>query len=160
IWPSSNSSKIGLLGLFHDIPDAANISHPSFHYQAMFKAAVLLSHRYNITIDGEFLRWQVAETTGGIIDVLSDACRAVLNLNTVGIIGPELSRESQLVAPFGEKLGIPVISYASSDPDLSNKKIYPTFYRTVPSDDIAASSLVKLFIRFNWTSCSIIYQKD
>ncbi|CAF1122907.1 unnamed protein product [Rotaria sordida] len=126
----------------------------------MFKAAVLLSHQYNITIDGEFLGWQVAETTGGIIDALSDACRAVLNLNTVGIIGPELSRESQLVAPFGEKLGIPVISYASTDPDLSNKKIYPTFYRTVPSDDTAASSLVKLFIRYNWTSCSIIYQND
>ncbi|CAF1010573.1 unnamed protein product [Rotaria sordida] len=126
----------------------------------MFKAAVLLSHQYNITIDGEFLGWQVAETTGGIIDALSDACRAVLNLNTVGIIGPELSRESQLVAPFGEKLGIPVISYASTDPDLSDKKTYPTFYRTVPSDDTAASSLVKLFIRYNWTSCSIIYQND
>ncbi|CAF4768027.1 unnamed protein product, partial [Rotaria sp. Silwood2] len=34
------------------------------------------------------------------------------------------------------------------------------FYRTVPSDDIMALALLKLFNRFNWTSCLIIYQND
>ncbi|CAF4770807.1 unnamed protein product, partial [Rotaria sp. Silwood2] len=34
------------------------------------------------------------------------------------------------------------------------------FYRTVPSDNTAALTLVMLFNQFNWTSCLIIYQND
>ncbi|CAF4797467.1 unnamed protein product, partial [Rotaria sp. Silwood2] len=33
-------------------------------------------------------------------------------------------------------------------------------YRTVPSDNTAALTLVMLFNQFNWTSCLIIYQND
>ncbi|CAF5124887.1 unnamed protein product, partial [Rotaria sp. Silwood1] len=80
--------------------------------------------------------------------------------NIVGIVGPVYSRESPIIADFGERVGIPVISYAATDPDLSDRNAYPAFYRTVPSDNAAATAIVKLFIRFNWTSCIIIYQND
>ncbi|CAF5144790.1 unnamed protein product, partial [Rotaria sp. Silwood1] len=113
-----------------------------------------------MTIAGKFIGWQAEQTTGNIIDVLSDTCRAVSGSNIVGIIGPALSREASIIAPFGEKIGIPVISYSATDPGLSNRNTYPTFYRTVSSDNAAALALVKLFIRFNWTSCTIIYQDD
>ncbi|CAF3646426.1 unnamed protein product [Rotaria sp. Silwood1] len=126
----------------------------------MFKSAVILSHQYNITIDGKLIGWKEGLTSGNIIDAMSDICLSVSKSNIVGIVGPELSREAILVGPFGEKLGIPVISYAATDPDLSDLTINHNIYRTVPSDNIAASSLVKLFIRFNWTSCLIIYQND
>ncbi|CAF4023918.1 unnamed protein product [Rotaria sordida] len=113
-----------------------------------------------MTIAGKFIGWQAEQTTGNIIDVLSDACRAVSDSNIVGIIGPGLSREASIIAPFGEKIGIPIISYSATDPGLSNRNTYPNFYRTVSSDNVAALALVKLFIRFNWTSCTIIYQND
>ncbi|CAF5099657.1 unnamed protein product, partial [Rotaria sp. Silwood1] len=126
----------------------------------MFKAAVLLSHQYNITIEGEFIGWQAEQTTDNIIDALNIACRAVSVSNVVGIVGPTVSRDAHVIAPFGEKIGIPVISHAATDPDLSDQNTYPNFYRTVASDFAAAAALAKLFIRFNWTSCSIIYQND
>ncbi|CAF3561467.1 unnamed protein product [Rotaria sp. Silwood1] len=126
----------------------------------MFKAAILLAHQYNMTIEGEFIGWQAEQTTGDIIDALDVTCDAVSISNVVGIVGPELSREAHLIAPFGKKIGIPVISYSATDPDLSDKNTYPNFYRTVSSDDAAALALVKLFIRFKWTSCTIIYQND
>ncbi|CAF2960237.1 unnamed protein product [Rotaria sp. Silwood2] len=126
----------------------------------MFKAAVLLSNQYNIKIDGNFIGWQAGQTSGNIIDSLSDACRSVSQSNIVGIVGPELSREATITAPFGESIGIPVISYAATNPDLSDENAYPNFYRTVPSDNTAAIALVKLFNRFSWTSCLIIYQND
>ncbi|CAF3902722.1 unnamed protein product [Rotaria sp. Silwood2] len=113
-----------------------------------------------MTIEGEFIGWQVEKTAGKIIDALNITCHAVSVSNVVGIVGPHLSREAHLIASFSEKIGIPVISYAATDPDLSDRNIYPTFYRTVSSDDVAASALVKLFIQFNWTSCIIIYQND
>ncbi|CAF2896821.1 unnamed protein product [Rotaria sp. Silwood2] len=113
-----------------------------------------------MTINGEFLGWHSQDTTGSIIDAVSDTCRAVSSSSIIGIVGPELSRESLTIAPFGAKIGIPVISYSATDPDLSDIHAYPTFHRTVPSDNTAALALVNLFIRFNWTSCSIIYQND
>ncbi|CAF3624006.1 unnamed protein product [Rotaria sp. Silwood1] len=113
-----------------------------------------------MTIEGEFIGWQAEQTTGDIIDALDVTCDAVSISNVVGIVGPELSREAHLIAPFGKKIGIPVISYSATDPDLSDKNTYPNFYRTVSSDDAAALALVKLFIRFKWTSCTIIYQND
>ncbi|CAF4752671.1 unnamed protein product, partial [Rotaria sp. Silwood2] len=71
-----------------------------------------------------------------------------------------LSRETILISSFGKKLGLPVISYAATDPDLADATTYPNLYRTVPSDNTAASALLKLFNRFNWKSCLIIYQND
>ncbi|CAF5009911.1 unnamed protein product [Rotaria sp. Silwood1] len=113
-----------------------------------------------MTIDGKLIGWNEGLTNGKIIDALSDTCLSVSQTNIVGIIGPELSREALLIGPLGEQLGIPVISYAATDPDLSDVITYRNFYRTVPSDNTAALALIKLFNRFNWTSCLIIYQND
>jgi ABC-type amino acid transport substrate-binding protein/ABC-type branched-subunit amino acid transport system substrate-binding protein len=140
-----------------------NTSEPttsSFHSRAMFQAAVVLSHKYNITIEGQFIDWQSVQTGGDEINAFSNTCLLISNSNIVGIVGPALSRESRFIAPLAAKIGIPVISYASTDPELSDRNTYSTFYRTVPPDNAAALAIAKLFIRFNWTSCIIIYQND
>ena len=162
-WPSSSSTSSStpqLLGLFPDgenMPDTMGIS---VHSRAMFKAAVLLSQQYNITINGEYLQWQAGYTGGQMIDALSGTCQAVSAANILGIVGPALSREALLIAAFVRKIGIPVVSYAATDPDLSDRMNYRAFYRTVPSDNAAAFAIAKLFMRYNWTSCVIIHQND
>ncbi|CAF4681601.1 unnamed protein product, partial [Rotaria sp. Silwood2] len=160
IWPSSNSSDIDLLGLFHYTPNGSNNGKLAIHARAMFKSAILLSNQYNITIDGKLIGWKERLTSGNMIDALRDTCLSVSQSNIIGIVGPELSRETLLISPFCEKLGLPVISYSATDPDLSDITTYPNFYRTVPSDNTAALTLVMLFNQFNWTSCLIIYQND
>ncbi|UJR06889.1 hypothetical protein I4U23_011178 [Adineta vaga] len=160
IWPSSNSSKIHLLGLF---PDEKNTSKPtelSVHSHAMFRAAILLSQQYNITIEGQFIEWKSIQTGGNAIDGLSEICQIISNYNINGIIGPGFSRETSIIANFAEKINIPIISYSATNSELSDHNAYPNFYRTVPSDNAAALAIMKLFIRFNWTSCIIIYQND
>ncbi|CAM4922473.1 unnamed protein product [Rotaria socialis] len=159
-WPPSKISNIQLLGLFQDTSNEFESNTISIHSQAMFKAAILLSQQFNLTIEGQLIGWQSAITDGDVINTLSSACRAITNSNIFGIIGPALSREAHVIANFAKKIGIPVISYAATDPDLSDRIVYPAFYRTVPSDYTAALSMTKLFIRFNWTSCIIIYQND
>ncbi|CAF4296832.1 unnamed protein product [Rotaria sp. Silwood2] len=126
----------------------------------MFKAAVLLSQTYNIKIGGQFIGWQTAQTDDNVISALRSTCFAMSTSNIIGIVGPALSREAILIADFAETVGIPVISYAATDPDLSDRNAYPVFHRTVPSDKVAAMAIAQLFIRFNWTSCTIIYQND
>ncbi|CAF1234204.1 unnamed protein product [Rotaria sordida] len=159
-WPSSNSSNIQLLGLFNQLSNRSESSELFVHSRAMFKSAILLSQQYNMKIEGKFIEWQLAQTNGNMIDALSKTCQALSYSNIVGIIGPGLSREAHLVADFGKTIGIPVISYSVTDPDLSNRNVYRNFFRTVPSDNSTALAIVKLFIRFNWTSCIIIYQND
>ena len=41
-------------------------------------------------------------------------------------------------------LTIPVISYASSSPDLDDRVNFPYFYRTVPSDVEQANAMIKI----------------
>ncbi|CAF3623469.1 unnamed protein product [Rotaria sp. Silwood1] len=153
-------SSIQLLGLFQVEANVSESFELSSHSSAMFKAAILLSQQYNITIDGQFIQWQVVKTSGRAVHAMSSTCQAISSSYIVGIVGPILSREAPIIAEFGERIGIPVISYAATDSDLSDRNTYPAFYRTVPSDNAAASAIVKLFIRFNWTSCIIIHQND
>jgi ABC-type branched-subunit amino acid transport system substrate-binding protein len=68
--------------------------------------------------------------------------------------------QAHIITTFAEILGNRVISYSATDPDLSDRNTYPAFYRTVLSDNASALAVVKLFIRYNWTSCIIIYQND
>ncbi|CAF1321443.1 unnamed protein product [Rotaria magnacalcarata] len=109
----------------------------SSHFRAMFKATIILSQQHNIRIEEQPITWQTVDTGD-----------------------PTLSSETPFSADFGEKLGIPVVSYAATDPGLSDRNAYPAFQRTVPSDCASALAVVKLSTRFNWTSCIIIYQND
>ena len=126
----------------------------------MFKAAVVLAQQYNMTVDGQLIDWQVEQTGGIAIDALKRTCRAVSDSNIIGIVGPSLSREATIIAPFADTIGIPVISYAATAPDLSNRQAYPAFFRTVPADNAVILLIAQLFVRFNWTSCVVIYQND
>ena len=77
-----------------------------------------------------------------------------------GIIGPAFSQEAHVLATFAQVIGIPVISYGSTDPALSNSNAYSTFYRTIPSDNATALATAQLFNRFSWTSAIVIFQND
>ncbi|CAF4495925.1 unnamed protein product [Rotaria sp. Silwood2] len=126
----------------------------------MFQAAVSLSQQYNITIEGQSIGWQAVQTGGSPIDAVSGVCEVLSISNIFGIVGPSLSRESPIIAEFAKKVGIPAVTYSATDPTLSNRNLYPTFYRTLPSDSAAAIAIAKLFLQFKWTSCILIYQND
>ena len=68
----------------------------------------------------------------------------------VGVIGPFTSDVSIAVAPLLRVFGIPQISYGSTSVDLSNKEVYPTFFRTVPPDSFQAEAIVDILKHFHW----------
>ncbi|CAF5216886.1 unnamed protein product, partial [Rotaria magnacalcarata] len=110
--------------MFDHLSNRSKSSESSIHSRAMFKSGVLLSQENNIKIDEKFIQWQLAETTGNIINTLSKVCQALSNSN---IVGPILSREAHLIADFGKTIRIPVISYSVIDPDLSTFFSYNSF---------------------------------
>ena len=159
-WPSPSSSRVQLLGLFHDTPNGSKPLTSSVHSRAMFKSAVMLSQQYQVRVNGEVLGWRAIDTTDDVMDTMRNVCVVVSASNIVGIVGPGLSKEASVIALFAGTLGIPAISYSATSYDLSDRNIYSTFYRTVPADSTGALAIAQLFIRFNWTSCVIVYQND
>ncbi|XP_005800206.1 taste receptor type 1 member 2 [Xiphophorus maculatus] len=68
----------------------------------------------------------------------------------VGVIGPDSSSKSFTPAALLGAYVIPQISYEASNEMLSNKEIYPSFFRTIPSDKNQVAAMIQLLVRFNW----------
>ncbi|XP_068454165.1 taste receptor type 1 member 1 [Clinocottus analis] len=69
----------------------------------------------------------------------------------VAVIGPDSSSKTFTPASLLGAYLVPQISYEASNELLSNKKIYPSFLRTIPSDKNQVTAMLLLLRRFNWT---------
>ncbi|XP_077326760.1 extracellular calcium-sensing receptor-like [Lithobates pipiens] len=70
----------------------------------------------------------------------------------MAIVGEALSSSSIAMATVLGTYMYPQISYVSSLASLSNRFLYPSFFRTIPSDDKQAHALAKLvsYMGWNW----------
>ncbi|XP_077118671.1 extracellular calcium-sensing receptor-like [Ranitomeya variabilis] len=68
-----------------------------------------------------------------------------------GIIGDSASTRSILMAQILGLYRYPQISYFSTSPFLSNRNLFPSFFRTIPSDTFQSRGLAELIIYFGWT---------
>ncbi|XP_039616976.1 extracellular calcium-sensing receptor-like [Polypterus senegalus] len=78
----------------------------------------------------------------------------------LGIIGPSSSSPSVAVATALGPFNIPVISHGASCACLSDKKLFPSFLRTIPSDFYQSRALVELVKYFGWTWVGAIRSDD
>ncbi|XP_056409005.1 extracellular calcium-sensing receptor-like [Hyla sarda] len=78
----------------------------------------------------------------------------------VGFIGDLQSGTTLPMAQLLSLYGYTHISYGARDPLLSNKRLYPNFFRTVPDDKIQYAAYVKLLERFQWNWVGIITSND
>ncbi|XP_060080563.1 metabotropic glutamate receptor-like [Ylistrum balloti] len=73
-----------------------------------------------------------------------------------GVIGGSYSSVSIQVANLLRLFKLPQISYASTSADLSDKKRYDYFVRTVPPDGFQAKAMADIVQLFNWTYVSTV----
>ncbi|XP_072895166.1 extracellular calcium-sensing receptor-like [Hemitrygon akajei] len=71
--------------------------------------------------------------------------------NVAAIVGCGVSTNSIVTARTVGYFGIPLISYYSTCACLSDKKEYPTFFRTIPGDQYQSRILAELVRTFGWT---------
>ena len=79
----------------------------------------------------------------------------------IGVIGDAASSVSKVVSNILTGLEfIPQISYSSTSSALSNKKLYPSFLRTIPSDYFQVQLILDIVIRFEWRYVSVVCSDD
>ena len=76
------------------------------------------------------------------------------------IIGEYASFVTVPVADFLHLFDVPLISFSSTSPLLSNRDRYKHFFRTVPSDSQQAQAMIDLVLHFEWTFISTIHSND
>ncbi|XP_069562552.1 extracellular calcium-sensing receptor-like [Brachyistius frenatus] len=76
------------------------------------------------------------------------------------VIGDGGSTQSLVVARFLGVFHVPQVSYFSSCACLSDKKEFPAFLRTMPSDFFQVKALVQLVKHFGWTWVGVIAGDD
>ncbi|XP_069004381.1 extracellular calcium-sensing receptor-like [Embiotoca jacksoni] len=67
------------------------------------------------------------------------------------LIGGAASTTSIMLSRILGPLSVPLISYFSSCPCLSDRSKFPNFFRTIPSDVYQARAIAQLAIRLHWT---------
>ncbi|KAF7653756.1 hypothetical protein LDENG_00079000 [Lucifuga dentata] len=67
------------------------------------------------------------------------------------IIGGASSYTGKILSTILGPISVPVISYRSSCPCLSDRNRFPNFFRTIPSDIYQARAMAQLAMHFHWT---------
>ncbi|KAJ1080398.1 hypothetical protein NDU88_000611 [Pleurodeles waltl] len=102
----------------------------------------------------------------GTLWMLSGQDRHVLNFrcqregHIAGIVGDAGSSCSIPMARVLGLYGYPQISYLASIPLLSDRNQFPSFFRTIPSDDFQFRGLVQLVMHFNWSWVGLLAVDD
>uniref|UniRef100_A0A4W4EY62 G-protein coupled receptors family 3 profile domain-containing protein n=1 Tax=Electrophorus electricus TaxID=8005 RepID=A0A4W4EY62_ELEEL len=109
-------------------------------------------------LPGITLGYQVYDTCSlpasvlATVDLLAQQYdRAGVGPQAVALIGPDSSSYAFTPAAALGSYLLPEISYEASNELLSNKNIYPAFFRTIPSDKNQVHAMIEILVRFNWT---------
>ncbi|XP_058849004.1 taste receptor type 1 member 1-like isoform X2 [Acipenser ruthenus] len=79
---------------------------------------------------------------------------------TIAVIGPDSSTYAFTTASVMGYYLMPQISYEASNELLSNKWLYPSFFRTIPTDRYQVRAMLQLLSEFQWTWIALLGSDD
>nr|XP_046245281.1 extracellular calcium-sensing receptor-like [Scatophagus argus] len=116
-------------------------------------------------LPGIKLGYQIHDSCGAVPLALQEAFELLNGLDPVFYTGDNCSQSGMVMAIIGESsstpsismsrimgaFDIPLVSHFATCACLSDKQQFPTFFRTIPSDQFQADALAKLVKHFGWT---------
>ncbi|XP_026086105.1 extracellular calcium-sensing receptor-like [Carassius auratus] len=78
----------------------------------------------------------------------------------IGIIGDPSSTPSIAISNVLGLFRVPIVSHYATCSCLSDRKKYPSFFRTIPSDAFQVRAMVQILRHFGWTWVGLIYSDD
>ncbi|CAL8347024.1 unnamed protein product [Arctogadus glacialis] len=80
---------------------------------------------------------------------LNESCYG--NPPVLGIVGDTSSTRTIAVSSIVSLYRLPMVSYYATCSCLSDRKRFPSFFRTIPSDAFQVRAMLQILRRFNWT---------
>ncbi|XP_058871343.1 extracellular calcium-sensing receptor-like [Acipenser ruthenus] len=93
-------------------------------------------------------------------EVLVPGYRCLPGTPLAAIIGDAGSRISLAIARILGLYSYPLISYFATVPQLSDRRQFPSFFRTIPSDVFQVQGLVRLIQHFGWSWLGLLASED
>ncbi|KAL4597475.1 hypothetical protein GN956_G26017 [Arapaima gigas] len=78
----------------------------------------------------------------------------------IGIIGDPTSTQSIAISRVLSLFRVPLVSYYATCSCLSNRREFPSFFRTIPSDAFQVKAMIQILQRFQWTWVGLIVSDD
>ncbi|KAF4101523.1 hypothetical protein G5714_017955 [Onychostoma macrolepis] len=78
----------------------------------------------------------------------------------IGIVGDPSSTPSIAISNVLGLFRVPIVSHYATCSCLSDRKKYPSFIRTIPSDAFQVQAMVQILRHFGWTWVGLIYNDD
>jgi len=139
VAPVSTTTKIGLL---NPLTGPIAVYAPPFTVAAQMAIADLNAAAASVGVDMTF---ELVEADSGCSgDVASGAAQSLVDAGVVGVAGAACSGASMAANAVLNAAGVPQVSYASTNPGLSDADAYPGFWRVVPSDAIQGPAMADM----------------
>lgn len=119
------------------------VTGPLSVYESGFEAASNIAlYMANIIGWNNMVQFEIVYADSGCDgSVAATAAQTLVDAGVVGVIGAACSSASMGANAVLSAAGIPMISYSSSSPELTDSVAYPNFFRVVPSDDLQGQAL-------------------
>uniref|UniRef100_A0A668VQH1 G-protein coupled receptors family 3 profile domain-containing protein n=1 Tax=Oreochromis aureus TaxID=47969 RepID=A0A668VQH1_OREAU len=138
---------------FRSVPDLSFISDPQQFYVQGFRLAQIMAFAIDeINRNSELL----PNVTLGY--TLYDNC-AELGIAFQGALSLVNGQEEQII--LDDALCIfPQVSYFATCSCLTDRQKYPSFFRTIPSDDFQVRAMIQILKHFGWTWAGLLISDD
>jgi ABC-type branched-subunit amino acid transport system substrate-binding protein len=83
-----------------------------------------------------------------------------VNRGVIATIGTSYSSLTELASLIFQTYNIPLCDGGATSPSLSNKDIYPNFFRTIPNDAAQAETVIHYMISQGWRKVAVIYTTE
>ncbi|XP_043072824.1 extracellular calcium-sensing receptor-like [Puntigrus tetrazona] len=78
----------------------------------------------------------------------------------IGIVGDPGSTPSIAISSVLGLFRVPIVSHYATCSCLSDRKKYPSFFRTIPSDAFQVRAMIQILRHFGWTWVGLLYSDD
>uniref|UniRef100_A0A3Q3SG20 Extracellular calcium-sensing receptor-like n=2 Tax=Mastacembelus armatus TaxID=205130 RepID=A0A3Q3SG20_9TELE len=90
--------------------------------------------------------------------ILQESCAGTPSV--LGIVGESASTPSVAVSSVLGLYRVPMVSYFATCSCLSDRKKFPSFFRTIPSDAFQVRAVIQVLKHFDWTWAGLLVSDD
>ena len=95
------------------------------------------------------------------MSLFTDQCQMYnVTPKIVGLIAGGSTATSIFVAKVANLYKVPMISWAATSDELSDKTRFPYFLRSVPPDRLQVGAIIDILLKYNWKYVSLVYSED